>query len=100
MRFLIQESPQLWSVDQISVMRQAYPIWAIHIKGLCLRVCAATSGGISKMSQSHEAWEIGDAGSVMENLRSHSIPFALKEPTSRPACRNTACILSTVLQQE
>lgn len=99
MGFLIQESFQLVSVDQIPIVCQAYPIRTVDIKWLSLRIGTAASCRVSKMSKTHEAWEVSNAGAVVKDLGCHAVPFALVETTARAAGCNTTGILATVLEQ-
>jgi len=74
-------------------------IRAVDIKGLCLGICTAACGRVSKMTEPHEAWEVGHAGAIVENLGSHAVALALVEAAAAIAADNASGILPTVLEE-
>jgi len=79
-------------------MRECNSVWAVHVEGLRFGTRAGASSGISQVSETHETWEVLHSGSIMEDLGSHSIAFALIYSSTGGTSSYATSILSSVLE--
>ena len=96
---VVESLAQRGGVDEVTIMSHADTVRAVDVKGLGLRVCAAASCGVSQMAKTHEAGEIGNTSTILEDLGGHAIALALVETTAGTAADYTSSVLSTVLEE-
>ena len=51
------------------------------------------------MAKTHEAWEVGNTSTILEDLGGHAVALALVETTTSTAADYTSSILSAMLEQ-
>jgi len=96
---MVESLAQCWCVDEVSVVRHANAVWAIDIERLGFSVCTAASGGVSQMSETHEARKVRDARAVLKNLGGHTVTLALVKASTSAATDNTSGILAAMLEE-
>lgn len=94
----VQIFPEIFSIDQVPIVRESDSVRAVDVEGLGFSACAATGSRIPQVSQTHEAGKILYSGSIMEDLSCHAIAFALVDSSARSTSSYATCILSAVLQ--
>lgn len=99
MGFVVEETLELLSVDEVSVVRKTNAVRAVDIERLRFGVGATSSGGISQVTQTHKAGKIGHPGAVVEDLGGHTIALALIDAATRRAGSNPTGILSAMLKE-
>ena len=92
----IQVLPKLSSVDQVTVVRKADTVRAVHVERLSLGIGTGSRGRVSQVTNSHESREVGDLSTILEDLGSHTVGLHLVESTPRRTCCDTGCILTTI----
>lgn len=98
MRLLIQVTSELGSVDEVAVVSEADAVRRVDIEWLRLSVRTATGSRVSEVAKTHVARKVAHALAVVENFGSKTVAFALENLTTERAGRDTAGILSTVLE--
>lgn len=87
---------QFWRVDEVAVVGQANAVGAVHVERLGLRIRTAPSGRVTKVTNSHRSREIGNFGTVMEDLSCHAVGLQLVDPTTGSTGCDSGCILTTI----
>jgi hypothetical protein len=77
MSISVKKFPEVFGVDQITIVRKGDSIWTVDVEWLSFSAGAAAGSRVSQVSQAHETWKILDARSVVEDFCSHAIPLAL-----------------------
>lgn len=96
---VVESLAQRGGIDEVTIVGHTDTVRAIDVKGLGLRVRAAASCRVSQMAKTHEAGEIGNTSTILEDLGGHAIALALVETTAGTAADYTSSVLSAVLEE-
>ena len=94
--FKVKVLLEVTGIDQVTVVRKADTVGAVHVERLGLGVGTGSCGRIPQMANTHGAREVGHLSTFLEDLGSHAVGLKLVDTTAGRACRNTGCILSTI----
>jgi len=92
----IQMPLKLTGIDQITVVRKANTVRAVDVEWLSFGIGTGSCGRVPQVTNTHEARQVGDLSTIMEDLGSHAVGLQLVKPTPGRTCRDTGCILTTI----
>ena len=95
MGFVIEPPSQGRGVDEISIMGHADAVWAVDIERLSFSIGAAASSWVPQMTKAHEARQIRDSSSLLEDLGGETVALTLVEASSSTAGDNTGLDVQT-----
>lgn len=94
--FKVKVLPEVSGIDEVTVVRKADTVGAVHVERLGLGVGTGSCGRIAQVANSHGTGEVGNLSTFLEDLGSHAVGLELVDPAAGCACRNTGCILTTI----